>query len=122
MGPPPCPSPAACCQPRPAIATTPSPPCALPWVAGFPPESYQLKYPAPGSPALADKVAALLQAAGVECRKDPKRGYDHGALVWPRCFCFCGEDTPLGFAVPSLRPCRPGQQHGLGCGLLGKRV
>ena len=58
------------------MSTFPLPP-------GFPPESYKLKYPAPGSPELADKVAGLLKAAGMECRKDAKRGFDHGALLLP---------------------------------------
>ncbi|KAL4442993.1 hypothetical protein ABPG77_008484 [Micractinium sp. CCAP 211/92] len=48
---------------------------------GFPPESYKLSYPAPGSPELADRVCSLLKAAGMECRKDPKRGWDHGVFI-----------------------------------------
>lgn len=111
---------------------------------GFPPESYKLSYPAPGSPELADKVCSLLkvrpalqpqlfcslcellgcagrrlgrqrcpisrgtvfpvclpscldtQAAGMECRKDPKRGWDHG--VAPRSL------TP---ALQGYSRCRP---------------
>ena len=46
--------------------------------SGFPPEAYKLQYPAPGSPQLADRVCALLGAKGLECRKDAKRGWDHG--------------------------------------------
>lgn len=40
---------------------------------GFPPESYQIKHDAPGSPEVADQVAKALSEAGIEHEKDPKR-------------------------------------------------
>jgi aromatic ring-opening dioxygenase catalytic subunit (LigB family) len=48
---------------------------------GFPPESYQVQWPAPGDPALAAKVRALLQGAGFQTAEDSQRGYDHGTFV-----------------------------------------
>lgn len=48
---------------------------------GFPREAYSLAYPSPGSPALADRVASLLGKAGITCRKDPRRGFDHGHFI-----------------------------------------
>ena len=48
---------------------------------GFPEPLYELRYPAPGQPALARDTAGLLQAAGFEARIDPARGLDHGAWV-----------------------------------------
>ncbi len=45
---------------------------------GFPEQLYQISYPAPGSPALAEQTAALLEAGGWRVRRDPERGYDHG--------------------------------------------
>src|SRR5690606_23835066 len=48
---------------------------------GFPPESYQLKYPAPGEPQLAQQVADLLTAHQIPVRPDPQRGFDHGTFV-----------------------------------------
>jgi aromatic ring-opening dioxygenase catalytic subunit (LigB family) len=48
---------------------------------GFPAEMYQLSYPAPGAPDLADDVAALLADAGFDPQLDPNRGFDHGVFV-----------------------------------------
>lgn len=41
---------------------------------GFPPESYKLKYNAPGSPAIAKDVFDALQAAGLKPDTDSERG------------------------------------------------
>lgn len=48
---------------------------------GFPPESYSIEYPAPGSPELASEAASLLQQAGLQADTDPARGFDHGMFV-----------------------------------------
>lgn len=48
---------------------------------GFPPELYEIRYPAPGAPELAENVAGLLAAAGVPVGVAPARGLDHGAWV-----------------------------------------
>jgi len=44
--------------------------------AGFPPPLYQIRYPAPGDPALAARAKALLDAAGIATGIDPARGLD----------------------------------------------
>jgi len=46
--------------------------------SGFPKETYQLQYPAPGSPSLADRIVNLL---GGNCVKETNRGWDHGVFV-----------------------------------------
>ena len=46
---------------------------------GFPRALYDLRYPAPGSPQVAARVAEALHSAGFECRIDHRRGLDHGA-------------------------------------------
>ena len=61
---------------------------------GFPPALYQLQYPAPGAPALAQEVLALLQAAGVAAQGDAQRPFDHGAWV-PLMHLFPEADLPV---------------------------
>ncbi|MEQ8664200.1 MAG: class III extradiol ring-cleavage dioxygenase [Rhodospirillales bacterium] len=48
---------------------------------GFPPETYDYTYPAPGAPDLARTVAAHLADAGIDSDLDAERGYDHGTFV-----------------------------------------
>lgn len=48
---------------------------------GFPQHTYELSYPAPGAPHLADKVVELLTAAGLPAATDVRRGFDHGIFV-----------------------------------------
>ena len=52
---------------------------------GFPAHTYQVKYPAPGAPELAERVAQLLDAAGHPALLDPQRGFDHGtfSMLYP---------------------------------------
>ena len=60
---------------------------------GFPAESYSLKYPAKGSPALAHDVRQLLNDAGISALIDPARGYDHGMFV-PLTLMYPAADIP----------------------------
>lgn len=48
---------------------------------GFPEHTYQLTYPAPGSPELAAQVAQLLGEAGIPSQLDGSRGFDHGVFI-----------------------------------------
>lgn len=49
--------------------------------SGFPPHTYQVQYPAPGSPTLSGQVRELLSSAGFAVRLNPRRGFDHGTFV-----------------------------------------
>ncbi len=61
---------------------------------GFPPELYNLRYPAPGDPELAQQILQLLSAAKIEAYSDPDRGFDHG--VWsPLILIFPGANIPV---------------------------
>jgi len=48
---------------------------------GFPPEAYEIVYPAPGHPALAKRLARLLAKNNIPARIDVERGFDHGTFV-----------------------------------------
>jgi len=79
---------------------------------GFPPALYQLRYPAPGAPALAAQVHGLLDAAGLSPTLDAARGLDHGAWV-PLRLLYPEADIPV---VPlSIQPeASPAQQYAIG--------
>ena len=61
---------------------------------GFPPHTYQLAYPAAGSPATAARVQALLGQAGFESRLETERGLDHGVFV-PFLLIYPEADVPI---------------------------
>ena len=48
---------------------------------GFPKELYDIRYPAPGSAWLVERVAALIEGEGGTVTRNPNRGLDHGAWV-----------------------------------------
>jgi aromatic ring-opening dioxygenase catalytic subunit (LigB family) len=52
---------------------------------GFPDFTYRISYPSPGAPQVAERVAALLEAASLPVRRDGSRGIDHGvyAVTYP---------------------------------------
>jgi 4,5-DOPA dioxygenase extradiol len=60
---------------------------------GFPEALYAARYPAPGAPALADRVEELLGEAGHAVRRSD-RGHDHGTWV-PLVHMFPTADIPL---------------------------
>jgi len=61
---------------------------------GFPAHTYELTWPAPGDPALAARVEALLSGAGFETDRDSARGFDHGVFV-PLKVAFPEADLPV---------------------------
>ena len=76
----------------PTLTTGANPPLIYDY-GGFPPESYTIQYPAPGSPALARETANFLEQAGMQAQTDPKRGFDHGMFV-PLKLMYPGADVP----------------------------
>ncbi|QEP43036.1 dioxygenase [Ectothiorhodospiraceae bacterium BW-2] len=64
-----------------ATVTTATEPALIYDYGGFPPESYQITYPCPGSPELADSVVTALQAKEIAVKSDAQRGLDHGVFV-----------------------------------------
>ncbi len=61
---------------------------------GFPEHTYRVTYPAPGSPEIAQRVHALIAAAGLPTRLDPERGYDHGTFT-PLVVMYPQADVPV---------------------------
>ena len=86
---------------------------------GFAPALYQLQYPAPGSPALAQEVLALLNAAGLNAQGDAGRPFDHGAWV-PLMHLFPQADVPVvQVALPTHAG--PADVYAVGSALRGLR-
>lgn len=78
---------------EPRVATTPRPQTIHDF-GGFPPALYQLDYPAPGAPELAQRAIEVLRAAGYAAEADAQWGLDHGAWV-PLMHLFPAADIPV---------------------------
>ncbi len=76
----------------PTVMTSAMPPMLYDYY-GFPPESYEIQWPAPGAPAVAARVQELLRGAGIASATDPDRGFDHGVFV-PLKLAFPDADIP----------------------------
>lgn len=61
---------------------------------GFPPHTYALKYPAPGEPQLAARVARCLSDAGLPAEQHAHQGFDHGMFI-PLLLLFPAADIPV---------------------------
>ncbi len=48
---------------------------------GFPDAAYRITYPAPGNPELANRIAGLLNRAGIPAQLDVRRGFDQGLFI-----------------------------------------
>lgn len=59
----------------------------------FPPETYDVKWPAPGAPEVVDEIRDALAAAKIDSGLDGKRGFDHGAFV-PMALAYPEADIP----------------------------
>lgn len=71
---------------------------------GFPDRYYDVRYAAPGAPALAERVRALLGGAETPVADVPDRGLDHGAYV-PLKEMYPDADIPvLQISMPTLEP------------------
>jgi 4,5-DOPA dioxygenase extradiol len=75
---------------------------------GFPRALYQLSYPAPGAPELAEQVIELLAAAGIVAEPDQEWGLDHGAWV-PLMLMYPAADIPV--LQIALQPQLGAQHH-----------
>ena len=67
-------------EPVPTVMSSPQPPMLYDYY-GFPPGAYKLTWPAPGDPALADRVRQLLGEASFDTASHATRGFDHGTFI-----------------------------------------
>lgn len=82
---------------------------------GFPQELYELRYPAPGAPALASAIVSRLMEAGIEAALDRTTLLDHGVWV-PLRLLFPAADVPVvALTLPSGRT--PGMLLRMGAAL-----
>jgi aromatic ring-opening dioxygenase catalytic subunit (LigB family) len=79
-------------EPVPTVMSAAEPPLLYDYY-GFPPESYEITWPAPGEPALAARVRQLLSGAGIESAENAQRGFDHGTFV-PLKLAYPNADVP----------------------------
>ena len=89
------------------VSTAAQPPMEYDYY-GFPAHTYQIQYPAPGSPELAARVAALLEQAGFPVRSDAQRGFDHGTFV-PVGLMYPQADVPV--VMLSLKASHDALEH-----------
>ena len=79
---------------------------------GFPKEAYEIIYPAPGSPELAERIAESLEKNHIPARIDPQRGFDHGLFI-PLKLMYPAADIPA-LQLSLVRGLDPGVHIALG--------
>ena len=87
---------------------------------GFPPETYEIVYPAPGAPEIAEETAALIEGAGLPVRLDAERGFDHGTFA-PLAVMYPQAEMPV-FQVSIRRDHDPAAHVALGRALAPLRA
>ena len=90
-----------------AVVTDPAPEMIYDF-RGFAPELYEMVYPAPGDPALAERVFGLLAEAGLAPKRAERRGYDHGTWT-PLKLAYPAADIPI--VQVSIDPSRDAAWH-----------
>jgi aromatic ring-opening dioxygenase catalytic subunit (LigB family) len=93
------------------VMTSPRPPMVYDYF-NFPPETYEIRYPAPGAPDVAKRAADLIAGAGLPVATDAQQGFDHGTFV-PMAVMFPDADVPL-FQISMRRGYSPAEHFALG--------
>jgi 4,5-DOPA dioxygenase extradiol len=84
---------------------------------GFPARAYEITYPAPGSPAAAARISALLAEHRIPTAIDSQRGFDHGLFI-PLKMMYPDADIPC-LQLSLLRGLSPSAHVALGKALRG---
>lgn len=71
---------------------------------GFPDRFYQLQYPSPGAPDVAQRIRELMRTAGVATTDAPDRGLDHGVYIPLLCMYPAADIPVLEISLPSQDP------------------
>lgn len=79
---------------------------------GFPEQAYEITYPAPGSPELANRIAGFLENQHIPARVDTQRGFDHGLFI-PLKLMYPQADIP-SLQLSLLRGLNPAAHIALG--------
>lgn len=92
-------------EPIPTITSGPNPPLIYDYY-GFPPESYEIKYPCAGAPWLAEAIHGRLDAEGIVAQVNGTRGFDHGVFVplkimYPKADILCVQLSLVNTLDPS---------------------
>jgi aromatic ring-opening dioxygenase catalytic subunit (LigB family) len=98
------------------ITARPEPPIIYDYY-GFPPESYSLEYPAPGDPALAERLVDMLTGNNIAAGLDHQRGFDHGLYI-PLLLMYPEADIPC-VQLSLLSSLDPGHHIRIGEALAG---
>jgi aromatic ring-opening dioxygenase catalytic subunit (LigB family) len=96
------------------VMSSPRPPLLYDYY-GFPPEAYEIQWPAPGDPALARRVRELLAAGGFDSAADAERGFDHGTFI-PLKVMYPRANVPT-VQLSILRSLSPSEHMAIGQGL-----
>ncbi|MFO7885328.1 MAG: class III extradiol ring-cleavage dioxygenase [Desulfobacteraceae bacterium] len=67
-------------QSIPSLTASASPPLIYDYY-GFKPEAYEIEYPAPGAPRLAEKIFSVFEKNGIRSQLEQRWGFDHGMYV-----------------------------------------
>jgi len=102
-----------------AVMTSPLPETVHDF-GGFSRALYDLKYPAPGAPGMAQAAAGWLSDAGFSVREEAGRGFDHGAWV-PLMHLFPEARIPV-FQVSLPHPLHAGRALEMGAALAALRT
>lgn len=102
----------------PAVSLAPQP-GTMHDFGGFPRALFEIRYPAPGAPAVAERAAALLEGAGVAVGRSAVRGLDHGAWV-PLSLMYPDADVPVA-QISIVHGASPAEHERMGLALAALR-
>ncbi|WLI90747.1 class III extradiol ring-cleavage dioxygenase [Massilia sp. R2A-15] len=95
----------------PAVSLAPRP-STIHDFGGFPQALFDMRYPAAGAPEVAERAAALFEAAGIPVGRSADRGLDHGAWV-PLKLMYPDADVPV-MQISLVRGASPAVHEKLG--------